>query len=439
MPQNYSDAQGTVYDWRTGRPISGKGGVGSIPPSRVPPSGRPTSSRAPLGGTAPRSRALSPQTQSGRINQAWGTVPDSANGQGFGYLRGSTASYSDAQGREYNAATGRPMSGISGVGAIPPSPQTPAPSGGGAPRPPAAPPRQAPLAAPPRQAPPAAAPVRSAPMPGFGTPRVEIRAGGRRAAALNNQAQQAGSPARYASVGDDVRLAQDTRSGMVRSAREAGNEVPANLTPASESYWNDADIRAWAQKNKGLANQLRRKNGLPDLDANGQAPWAAPNVTWSGGVDRNPSLAYGMQNNLAPGAAQAGAAMNVPAQTWNGPDQSALGFNPDVNLSAPERFRAPASTWNMQSNFNPGLDLGTGYGQPGDFQGSSSVPVASAYSSGMDLMGQGTPTPPSGVAATSYGVPGAQDFSQGALAQVRKMKGSYGSAGRLNFNPQSLR
>jgi len=307
---------------------------------------------------------------------------------------------------------------------------------------PSAPARQAPPVAPPRQAPSAvaAAPVRSAPMPGFGTPRVEIRAGGRRAAALNNQAQQAGSTARYASAGDDVRLAADTRSRMIGDARAAGSEIPASLTPASESYWNDADIRKWATSSPGnlkLANDLRRENGLPDLDANGQGPWAAPNVTWSGVIDRNPAVAYGMKGSLAPGAAQAAPAWSIPAETWNAPGRADLAFDPSVDLTAQQRFQAPASAWNMQSKFNPNLDLGLSSSAAPEVQGASAVPVATRYGPEMDLMGGGAP---SNAAAASYGDSGAQALNQRALEQIRRMKPSgYSSASGLSFNPQAFR
>lgn len=302
MPANYTDAQGRVYNWRTGRPIS-------IPPSRVPSSGRATSSRAPAGGVAPRRAAPPVGVQRQRLGNAWGGLANGTNAQGFGYgssssgRMGNVPTYVGTGGVLYDAATGRPLSGPSETGSIPPSAGSPS-----APRPPATSRLQAPSArAPLSAAQPAAAPVARPGAPGMGSTRIEVPASRRRAAALNTAAQQGGLAARYDAMGPDVRLAASERSRQIGEARAAGQEIPVNLTPASEAWWNDADNAAWAKANKVLANRLREKNGLPPLDASGRAPFAVSNAAGEELRRFKPSMeGYTMKAPLMPGASGQG-------------------------------------------------------------------------------------------------------------------------------------
>lgn len=288
--------------------------------------------------------------------------------------------------------------------------------------------------------PPAAAPAggytRPAAVPGIGTAPVVRPAGATQARLLNAAAQQAGlSPAavRYESAGDDVRLAARNRADMIRAAQASGGELPANLTPASEAWWNDADNRAWAAANRGLANNLRRRHGLSDLDASGQAPWAAPNITFGGAIDRDPNVAFGAQNAL----------VSAPAPSFSAPDSAWSvqarneAFDPGLDLRPEAPWQPPAGTWQMQSRFNPSLSLTDGEA-PAPARQSSGVPIEAAYGSGMDLMAPPAAAPtqqpvstfdPEGVAA--------QGLSSRALQRIKQMRPS-GIQGGAAFNPAAF-
>lgn len=403
MPANYADAQGRVYDWRTGRPISGQSGVGSIPSSRVPPAGRATSSRAPAGGVAPRRAAPSVGAQRQRLSDAWGgTVTTRTNNQGFGiggnYQRmRSTPMYLGTGNVLYDAATGMPLSGSQGVGSIPPSAgASGAPRSGRSPRPQGSPARfaggsrlQAPSArAPIPAARPAAAPAARPGAPGMGSTRIEVPASRRRAAALNVAAQQGGLPTRYDAMGPDVRLAASERSRQIGEARAAGQEIPVNLTPASEAWWNDADNAAWARSNKTLANRLRQKHGLPGLDASGEAPFAVSSTTGAQLRQSGPTTAgYTMASPLLP------------------------------------------------EGTRKGMSTGSGYRVDGLDQ--DGMPLGDLYQSNDNWTQQALQSAPAPMAEAPQGAMGAEDLNNLYLRKIRGME-TFSGAGGGGFSMQGL-
>jgi hypothetical protein len=272
--------------------------------------------------------------------------------------------------------------------------------------------------------------------PGFGTTQVQVPASRGRASALNAAAQQAGAGVRYNAVGDDIALAQQTRARMIGDARAVGGEVPANLTAASENYYNDADIAAWAKANPDLANRLREKNGLPGIPKGGSAPWAPPNVTWSGAIDQDPRKAYGMEGTLAAPVGKAVPAWNIPAETWNDKGHAATGFDPNVDLmqqGAPANYGTPNVS--VQTAFDPNLDLMGRGSAPG--YSAANVPVKTAFNPDLDLMGGGSPAAaPQYAQAFQQTSPEAQDFNGRYLKQIKGMRPSgMGNIGKVAFNP----
>lgn len=215
---------------------------------------------------------------------------------------------------------------------------------------------------------PASAP---APVPSRNVP-VTIGPARSRAAELNRQAQQAGVPPQqlsYVPDGENIRLAQDNRAAMIAAQRKAGEAISPNLTPASESYYNDADIAAWAAKNPVLANKLRERNGLDPLDAQGRAPFAI--------------------NNLGLNDARQAAINNV------GYAATAPNLMAGRTMPAPQ-YDVPASAWNIDPrtemaygggvNFRPGADQGGMFSRLGDPR-----VTQMAYDPNLDLMGSGAP------------------------------------------------
>lgn len=68
---------------------------------------------------------------------------------------------------------------------------------------------------------------------------------------------------------------QAAQEARARGPLEA---MPDTSNPASEAYWQRADIQEWARANSKLAARLREQKGLPPLGANGAAPAAAVNA-----------------------------------------------------------------------------------------------------------------------------------------------------------------
>jgi hypothetical protein len=56
----------------------------------------------------------------------------------------------------------------------------------------------------------------------------------------------------------------------------AGGGLPDTSNPASDAYWQRADIQEWANSNQGLANSLRRRHGLSELGKPGSVLAVAP-------------------------------------------------------------------------------------------------------------------------------------------------------------------
>ena len=71
-------------------------------------------------------------------------------------------------------------------------------------------------------------------------------------------------------------------TGMAKGATSAAfspaasGGLPDTSNPASDAYWQRADIQEWASKNGELANNLRRRHGLSELGATAAAPAVAP-------------------------------------------------------------------------------------------------------------------------------------------------------------------
>jgi hypothetical protein len=89
--------------------------------------------------------------------------------------------------------------------------------------------------------------------------------------------------------------------------------VADTSNPASQAYWDRADIQAWAGANKGLAAALRKKHGLPE-DYTARVPAAQPAYEFAStpeqravaeagyaGVTVDPSVTAGM-GGVTPGA-----------------------------------------------------------------------------------------------------------------------------------------
>lgn len=203
---------------------------------------------------------------------------------------------------------------------------------------------------------------------------------------------------------------------MIQEARAAGNEIPTSLTPASENYYQQADIQEWMNASPGnlkLANDLRRKNGLSEIPAGGSAPFAPAPAAFSPRFDErmNRAGAYGMQSNLAPGAAQA-----VPGQDFS------LGRQ--------------AVTDRTGMAFEPGFDLRQRE-TPGAYP-MASVPVQTAFDPNLDLMGGGNPATAAPEYAQAFGqaLDPAQDLSERYLRQIRGMRNpGMQNLGNATFRP----
>lgn len=276
----------------------------------------------------------------------------------------------------------------------------------------------------------------SAPMPGFGTPQVQVPAGRGRATALNTAAQQAGAGVRYTPLADDAGIAVAERSRMIQEARAAGSPTPANLTPASENYYQQADIAAWGAKNPELLKALRSRNGLPETPA-GDAFAPAP-VAFSPRFDErmNRAGAYGMQSNLAPGAAQA-----VPGQDFSlgrqaVTDRTGMAFEPGLDLRQREASGTyPMANVPVQTAFDPNLDLMGGGSTAG--YSAANVPVQTAFNPDLDLMGGSSPAAaPQYAQAFQQQPTEAEEFNQRYLRQIKGMRSSgMGNIGNVAFNP----
>lgn len=134
---------------------------------------------------------------------------------------------------------------------------------------------------------PASAPYRG-PAPGQGAP-VPIVQGSRaqgQASEASRMVQQYGGgsyqPAASAAAIDAAR----NRGEAAKSYRDAGGlSTPSSSNPASESYWEGADIQAWSKANPELANRLRRRHGLSDLGPDGRPQGAAFDTQKAFGFD----------------------------------------------------------------------------------------------------------------------------------------------------------
>lgn len=80
---------------------------------------------------------------------------------------------------------------------------------------------------------------------------------------------------------DDAILAGQAAGVFDTPARPA-SALPDTSNPASDAYWQRADIREWAGKNDKLATQLRGRYGLPPLAAGAGQQLAVPDVAPAG-------------------------------------------------------------------------------------------------------------------------------------------------------------
>lgn len=276
----------------------------------------------------------------------------------------------------------------------------------------------------------------SAPMPGFGTPRVQVPAGRGRATALNTAAQQAGAGVRYTPLANDAGIAVAERARMIQEARAAGNPTPANLTPASENYYQQADIAAWGAKNPELLKALRSRNGLPETPASDA--FAPAPVAFSPRFDERMSRAgaYGMQSNLAPGAAQAVPGQDLSLGRQAVTDRTGMAFEPGFDLRQQETPGAyPMANVPVQTAFDPNLDL-MGRGKAAGYS-AANVPVQTAFNPDLDLMGGSSPAAaPQYAQAFRQQPTEAEEFNQRYLRQIKGMRSSgMGSIGNVAFNP----
>jgi hypothetical protein len=99
-----------------------------------------------------------------------------------------------------------------------------------------------------------------------------------------------------------------SRTGFNLPSGANSGALPDTSNPASQAYWNRADIRAWAGANQGLANDLRKRHGLPALTAPQASPGAAPaGATWTADQAVLAAQSAGALGGLRPGATTADA------------------------------------------------------------------------------------------------------------------------------------
>jgi hypothetical protein len=96
----------------------------------------------------------------------------------------------------------------------------------------------------------------------------------------------------------------------------AAGGLPDTSNPASEAYWQGADIREWADSNDKLATQLRRRHGLSD---------------WTPGMG---------QQQMPPAVAPAGFS---PTQTVFSEPTAPIGSDPAQRM-APNQMRSGPET-----------------------------------------------------------------------------------------------
>jgi hypothetical protein len=158
---------------------------------------------------------------------------------------------------------------------------------------------------------------------------------------------------------DDAILA-----GQAAGAFENAGRAPGALSPADEAYWQGADIQAWANANKGLADQLRLRHGL--------APWsqAAPRQqAWQGealapeAVARAGTLGSGLTAPFGTDPAQRMAPAQAAAGVESGQD---LGQEDEENRRRALRLAAFRGGESLAS---PGHPQPVAFGQPGWAQG----------------------------------------------------------------------
>ena len=106
------------------------------------------------------------------------------------------------------------------------------------------------------------------PAPGQGAPAPHVAPPERaRREAVTAMAQQY-APQNYweSETGKALAAAAQSAGESALAARKSGPlaDVADTSNPASQAYWDRADIQAWAGANKGLAASLRRKHGLPE-------------------------------------------------------------------------------------------------------------------------------------------------------------------------------
>lgn len=121
----------------------------------------------------------------------------------------------------------------------------------------------------PRIPPPAAPPL---PSPGGGNTQLLTRVAGpsARDRAVNNAAQQGGLGPINWSAGNaefDAAVAAGKAAATARAAQGgrgvlSGDALPDTSNPATQAYWDRADIKAWANANPKLAEALMAKHGF---------------------------------------------------------------------------------------------------------------------------------------------------------------------------------
>jgi len=142
-------------------------------------------------------------------------------------------------------------------------------------------------------------------------------------------------------------MAGDATSTVFSPAAAGG--LPDTSNPASDAYWQRADIQEWANSNKGLANNLRRRHGLSELGEPGSALAVAP-----AGFDPGQTafsepaapVATDPAQRMAPGQMAPGAEAQADlAQEFNREhlERAKLGvLRGDENLASPSYFQPGA-------------------------------------------------------------------------------------------------
>lgn len=151
-------------------------------------------------------------------------------------------------------------------------------------------------------------------------------------------------------TGKAMAAAAQSAGEAALAARKSGPlaDVADTSNPASQAYWDRADIQAWAGANKGLAASLRRKHGLPE-DFTARIPTVQP----AG------EFAYTPEQRAAAEAGYAGVTVDPSAAAGMGAVNSSAFSKSDV-FNAPQysvsdqALAAPAApgTAAAQMNFS---------------------------------------------------------------------------------------